>query len=282
VNIRLVCHVNGDGDLLEAWFKYYCRLGVSSFHLIVHGPKEENTHLYALKDSYPVTIEDAYEGPWEDREKKRRLNSVVARMHKEWIVLVDSDEFVEFPYGKISTTIRMIRLAGKDALFAPMVQHLTLDGSLDTPEIVEDPFHTFPLCSVDLYQRMGVQADINKYPLFYRTDQTTIQSGGGHRCPNGNSVSSLQGVTHHFKFRRSIGERLERVINSSSAWRDERVQFKNFLATNANRLPMEGAFAYSRAELFRRGLLRRYTVRKALRDLRGVAVRIRSRKNVHT
>ncbi len=204
MKLGLVSHVNGDGDLLEAWFKYYCRLGVSSFHLIVHGPKEENERLYALKDSYPVIIEDTYEGPFDSEEKKRRLDSMLARMRRQWLVLADSDEFVEFPYRKIFTTIRFLELAGKNALYAPMVQHLTLDGSLDTPEVVEDPFRTFPLCSIDLYQKMGVQASFKKYPLFYCTDRTMLEDGGNHNCPNGNFTSSLQGVTHHFKFRRSV------------------------------------------------------------------------------
>src|SRR5271155_844623 len=104
-------------------------------------------------------------------------------MRGQWILLVDSDEFVEFPYAKISTTTRMIRLARENALFAPMVQHLTLDGSLDTPGVVEAPFPTSPLCSIDFYQRRGVKADIRKYPLFYCSEQTTLQSSGNHRCP---------------------------------------------------------------------------------------------------
>jgi hypothetical protein len=282
MSLGLVSHVNGDGDLLEAWFKYYCRVGVSSFHLIVHGPKEENGRLYALRDSYPVIIEDMYEGPFDSREKKRRLNSLIARMRGRWVLLVDSDEFVEFPYDKISTTIRMIRLAGKNALFAPMLQHMTLDGSLDTPVVVEDPFRTFPLCSMDLYQRMGVQAEIRKYPLFYCTGRTSLKGGGNHSCPNGNFVSSLQGVTHHFKFRRSICQRLESRIHSSHRWRHESLQFQNFLASNANRLPTEGAFAYSRAELFRRGLLRQFTFMTALRYLRGLTAQIHSGKNGRT
>ena len=279
MSLGLVSHVNRDGDILEAWFRYYCRLGVSSFHLIVHGPKEENGCLYAVKDSYPIVIEDVYQGPFDITEKTRRLNSLLPRMRGQWVVLVDSDEFVEFPNAKISTTIRMLRLAGKNALFAPMLQHLTLDGSLDTPEVVEDPFHSLPLCSVDLYQRMGVQADIRKFPLFYCTDGTTLQEGGNHSCPIGNLASSLQGVTHHFKFRRSVYQRLESRIHSSHRWRHESVQFQEYLASNANRVPTEGAFPYSRAELFRRELLRQFTFVTGLRYLRGITARIHSGKN---
>ena len=187
-----------------------------------------------------------------------------------WVVLVDSDEFVEFPYPKISTTVRALQLAGKSALFAPMVQHLTFDGGLDTPEVVDDPFHTFPLCSVDLYKTMGVDADIRKFPLFYCTEGTALQDGGNHNCPAGNTISSLQGVTHHFKFRRSVGPRLHNRIHSSHPWRHQSVQFQSFLSNNANRLPTEGAFPCSRVELFRRGLLRRFTLRSGLRYLRRV------------
>src|ERR1051326_5305437 len=150
MELRVVSHVNGDGDLLEAWFSYYRSLGVSSFHLIVHGPREENERVYALKDSYGVVIEDSYEGPFDSEEKKRRLNSLIARMHGQWLLVVDSDEFVEFPYSTVKATIRMLRLVRRNALFAPMVQRLTADGSLDTPEVIVDPFRTFPLCSVDL------------------------------------------------------------------------------------------------------------------------------------
>src|SRR5277367_5172859 len=108
MKVGLVSHVNGDGDLLEAWFKYYQGLGISSFHLIVHGPAEENERLYAIKDKYPIVIEDAYQGTFDSNEKKVRLNSLLARMRGRWIVLADSDEFVELPYDSIGATIRML------------------------------------------------------------------------------------------------------------------------------------------------------------------------------
>ena len=269
MELRLVSHVNGDGDILEAWFKYYRGLGISSFHLIVHGPQEENERLYALKDSHPLIIEETYEGPFNSEEKKRRLNSLLAEMRGQWLVVVDSDEFVEFPYRSIRTTIRMLRLLGRNALFAPMVQHLTPDGSLDTPEVVEDPFRTFPLCSVDLYQKMGVSSSISKYPLFYCTGRTMLQDGGNHGCPNGNAASSLQGVTHHFKFRRSVFQRLDKRIHSVHPWRHESAQFQKFLQNNANRLPTEGTFAYSRGALFRRGLLRKFSLMTAFYKRKG-------------
>jgi len=280
MKVGLVSHVNGDGDLLEAWFKYYQGLGISSFHLIVHGPAEENERLYAIKDKYPIVIEDAYQGTFDSNEKKVRLNSLLARMRGRWIVLADSDEFVELPYDSIGATIRVLRLMGKNALFAPMLQRLTHDGSLDSPAVIPNPFQTFPLCSVDLYRSMGAEADIRKYPLFYCTDRTTLQDGGNHNCPTGNLAASLQGVTHHFKFRRAVCQRLDSRINSAHPWRHESVQFQNYLANHGYRIPTENAFAYSRAELFRRGLLRRFTLMTGFRYLRRVTGQMERSKDL--
>jgi len=277
--MKLVSHVNDDGDLLESWFQYYRRLGISSFHLIVHGPRQQNCALYALKDRYPVIIEDSYEGPFDSREKKRRLDSLVARMRGQWVLLVDSDEFVEFPYRTIDTTIRMLRLVGRNAMFALMLQHMSPDGSLATPPVIDDPFRALPLCSVNLYELMGVQASISKYPLFYCTDETVLQDGGNHGCPVGNRTSSLQGVTHHFKFRNSVAQRLTARIQSSHPWRHESVGFQKYLEVNGNRLPTDGSFLYSREELFRRRLLRRFTFMTGLRFLGRATQRVRLGEN---
>jgi len=273
MDVRLISHVNGDGDLLEAWFRHYRALGVSSFHLVVHGPREENETLYALKNSHPVIFEDAYTGAFSSEEKKQRLNAVLARMRGKWIVVADSDEFVEFPYRSIAATTRVLRLIRRSALFAPMVQRLTADGSLDTPEIVEDPFRTFPNCSVDLYRMMGVDAAITKWPLFYCSENTALREGGNHNCPMGNLASSMQGATHHFKFRRAVMGRLERRANSTHTWRHESAQFRQFLAGNCDRLPLTGAFPYSRTALFERKLLRRLSAEIAIRHVRKVMQR---------
>jgi hypothetical protein len=279
MEIRLISHINGDGDLLGAWFRHYRALGVSSFHLVVHGPRDENEVLYEVKKTHPVVIEDAYQGQFSSEEKKERLNAVLARMRGNWIIVADSDEFVEFPYRRIDTTVRMLRLIHRTALFGPMVQHLSVDGSLVSPETVEDPFKTFPLCSVDLYEAMGVKAAISKWPLFYCGEETALREGGNHNCPTGNTGCSMQGATHHFKFRRAVTSRLQRRASSAHTWRHESAQFRQFLEEHGNLLPTSGAFQYSRAAMFERRLLRRFSAEIALTHLKKV-VRQRSAKGV--
>ena len=212
----------------------------------------------AIKDSYPITIEDTYGGPYDCDEKKRRLDAMLARYTGEWVVLVDSDEFVELPYQDIPATIQKLDFANANLMAAPMLQRLTADGSLQTPPVIDDPFQTFPLCSAELYRRMGVKGDIFKFPLFFCVNGTQLARGGNHFPPLGSEPrgAALRGVTHHFKLRRTVSQRLDKRINSAHPWRHESVQFREYLDRHSNHLPLDGAFVYSREELFRRRLLR--------------------------
>ncbi len=238
--MRLFSQVNGDSDIIEAWLNYYLRLGVDRFHLILHGSPVENERLLAVKDSYPITIEETYEGPFPapidpyfptKTEKKRRLDSLLARHTGQWVMLVDSDEFVEFPYQDIAETIRKLEFAGANMMAAPMLQRLTADGSLETPPIIDNPFEVFPLCSVDMYWRIGMKAEIFKFPLFYCLKGTELRGEGNHNPPLGQEPVDvgIVGVTHHFKFRRSVWERLEKRIGSKHAWRHESVACRRLL-----------------------------------------------------
>jgi glycosyltransferase involved in cell wall biosynthesis len=258
MSLKLISHVNRDSDLIEAWLKYYMRLGVDRFHLVLHGEPDENYRLLAIKDSYPVTIEDSYTGSFHVFEKKDRLNAVLSQHAGQWLLLVDSDEFVEFPYENIRATIEALKSAQANLMAAPMLQRMTIDGSLETPVIIDDPFHTFPVCSEDLYRRMGVKADTFKFPLFFCVAGTQLKEGGNHYPPLGQEPrgATVRGVTHHFKFRRTVSERLDKRIHSEHPWRYESVQFQDYLQNHSNRLPLDGSFLYSRDELFRRHLLK--------------------------
>jgi hypothetical protein len=269
MSLKLLSHVNADSDLIEAWLKYYVRLGVEQFHLVVHGDPEENSRLLAIKDSYPITIVDTYGGPFLGEQKKNRLDELLTRNTEEWLVLVDSDEFVEFPYRNIPETIKKLEFEQASVMVAPMLQRIKVDGALETPPVIDDPFEVFPLCAEDLYQRMGVDASILKYPLFFCGHNTQLEEEGNHHPPRGSErrTSAMRGVTHHFNFRRTVSERLDKRINSAYLWRHESVQFREYLDSHSNRLPVEGAFPYSRKELFRRGLLRKLSMRNTIRSI---------------
>jgi hypothetical protein len=257
-NVRLVSHVNADCDILPSWFEYYSKIGVHSFHLIAHGALEENSRLLDLSRTYNAILEDSYDGEFSIEEKQRRVNTLLKRLRGEWILLVDSDEFVEFPYDTLYTTVREMEDFGASALGAPLIERLKPDGSLETPEIIDDPFSDFPLCCTSLYRKMGVNASNKKYPLFFCMNQTYVH-GGNHFPPNGTStlISESQGATHHFKWRKPVIDRLRRRSDSNHPFRLDSSTILEYLENCGYRLPTTDSFCYSRRELFRRGLLTR-------------------------
>src|SRR6185436_19526418 len=94
----------GDGDIVEAWLRYYQRLGVTAFHLLVHGPEADNRHLWAIKDRYPVIVRAAFAGPFSEADRRERLEAMLPELLGQWIFMVDSDEFVELPYASLAET----------------------------------------------------------------------------------------------------------------------------------------------------------------------------------
>lgn len=260
MNFRLVSHVNRDDDLIEAWLQHYLRLGVASFHLIAHGGREQNRRLFEIADRYPVHILDAYTGVFDPFEKRDRLTWGLSTLGSGWIVLVDSDEFLELPYRSLSTTVNMMRWLRADSLRAPMLQRFAWDG------IYTDggarPFDAYPWCSVDLYAQLGQpQAVIDKYPVFELKRNTWLTNGSNHHPPNGHGsrLAPMLGVTHHFKWRPAVQNRLSDRASSTHAYRGESQQYIKFLGESGWRLPTDGTFRYSRRALFTRGLLRRPT-----------------------
>jgi len=255
--IRLLSHIAGDDDIVEAWCKYYLDLGITSIHVIAHGRWRSNPRLYALRDSLPIYIEDEYEGEFGIEEKCRRMNALLARFMGQWVVVADSDEFVEFPLRRPSFTIRWLEWRGATALAAPMVQRLREDGSLWGAATIRDPFSAFPLCMTDLYKRLGAPAAaIRKYPLLF-VDGRTRLDGGNHLPPNvgGRVLDWTRGVTHHFKWRSYVVDRLRRRASSQHTWRHESAAYLEYLRTHHWRLPTDGAFTGSRGELIKRGLI---------------------------
>ena len=258
MTFRLISHVNRDDDIIEAWLKHYLKLGVASFHLICHGGREQNRRLFEIAPRYPVYILDSYTGVFDPFEKRDRLAWGLATLGKGWVVLVDSDEFLELPYRSLAATVKVMQWLKADSLQAPMLQRFAWDGV--HVEGGDRPFDTYPWCSVDLYTKLGQpQAVIDKYPIFQLKRRTWLKSGGNHYPPNGmgSRLAPMLGVTHHFKWRPAVQNRLSERAGSTHAYRGESQQYIKFLGESGWRLPTDGTFKYSRRGLFTRGLLTR-------------------------
>jgi hypothetical protein len=178
-----------------------------------------------------------------------------------WVVLVDSDEFLELPYRSLAATVRVMEWLGADTLSAPFLQRFASEACLE-PATGALPSDAYPWCSTDLYARLGQpHAATAKYPIFKIGRRTALRGGGNHHPPNGYGswIAPLGAVTHHFKWRPTVRERLVQRAGSTHPYRGESAQYLAFLGDSGWRLPSDGAFRYSRRELFRRGLLKRAT-----------------------
>ena len=258
MRIPLICHWRGDNDIAGAFLEHYSGW-VSEFHIILHGPRAESTALLDLQSRFPITIRDWYDSPYDEYEKERRLNRLIMEFVGQWVLVVDSDELVELPYRSVESTIVELEKAGATSLAAPMLQRLRMDGSLNSPEVIRDAFAEFPLCSEQLYTILGSTGVTAKYPLFRCRPRTAIGIGN-HVPPNRIKALSdeFRGVTHHFKWKRTAVRRITSMIDVDWPWaKSESIPYLRYLDAHGQTLPLDGAFVYSRKELFRRGLLRR-------------------------
>jgi hypothetical protein len=255
--MRLFCQIADESDIVDGWVRHYRSLGVSSFHLIVHGGRARNARLHVLATREPIVVEAEHARPFLETEKREDLQALVARHVGEWVVVVDADEFLEVPYGDLATTAARLDAVGADVLLAPLLQRVRADGTLDSPPRIEDPFAEFPLAVPDLIARLGSRACESKFP-FLRVGTHTRLRGGNHTSPHGRASRSshAQGVTHHMKWRQPLRERLRASLVGRNPWRHEPEAYERWLAEHGGRLPIDGAFAPTRHELFRRDLLR--------------------------
>ena len=253
--LALLCHWNGDGDIARAWLEYYTVLGVTEFHIILHGPEEESAEFLEAARDFPVVIRDRYTGTFDEREKVRRLNDLVSSFVGQWVLVVDSDEFVELPLVDVGMLTARLEFFGQTFLYAPFVQRFRADGSLDTPPVMPDPFAEMPLCDPKLAVKVGYSRTRSKYPLILVGDDTRI-ANGNHRRPNPTEeIHFFLGATHHFKWKKGLKERLQAVSDLELSYSPWAESASSWLAESEWRLPTDDGFIYSRQAMYDRGLL---------------------------
>ena len=258
--MKLFSFLNRDcEDLLPAWFAHYLRLGVTEFRLIHHGPADDRAWLERFSGRYPVKIVDSFDGVFDEDLKCARLTAALGDCRGEWAIAVDSDEFLEIPYRSLRLTIKMLKLLGAESLYAPMLQRMAVDGSLERVDAGADIEKLFPLGSTHLCERLCTLPVFHqKYPLFFNNVNCGIRNGS-HFPPIGRATDELplRGVTHHFKWRHAMLASMDQRAGLINANAPEIVAYRDYLESHGMKLPIEGAFHYSREKAFELGLLRR-------------------------
>jgi hypothetical protein len=257
--MRLFSQVCGEEDIARAWLAHYRRLGVTSFHLVVHGTPKHNRVWFDLAGD-EVRIEEHCLGPFVEADRALRLGRLAARYPGEWVWIVDADEFVELPFDTVGETCAALVQAGVEALPAPLLQRVAPDGGFGPEGPIADPFAAYPVAVPDLCKRLGASAALTKFPLVLSRPGLRL-SGGNHEPPGPFEPRGIppRGVTHHFKWRRGLLERVTALSRTAVLTGREGATYARYLHGSGGKLPVDGGFAGSRDELFARGMLHRGT-----------------------
>ena len=248
-----------DLDILPAFYRHYLGLGVSSFHFVVHGNKGLAAKVKASGQGANVTVAKVYEGPFDEATKCHELTTAIRPFAGEWVLIADSDEFLELPYRDLPTTVRALNAFGLTSLPGQLVDRISPDGSLPEIRADNDPQVMFPNFTRVLYREMAIERPpwLAKFPLFF-VFGTTIVKKGHHLPPNGISPlhAPIRAAVHHFKWRAALGRSFElREIEGGNTAMT--AVYRRWLEGHDHRLPTDGAVPYSRRALFDESLLRR-------------------------
>lgn len=142
--MKLFVCVFDDARLLAHFFRHYVRFGVTEFHLAV--PSDLAKYVATVSRNYRViqyndlNVEGSFTGGVEAVTKMREL----AQGPEEWVVIVDLDEFVEFPEPVIRL-IRKIEAEGGNIARGIMYDRFAVDGHLKTFDDNSELSAVFPV-----------------------------------------------------------------------------------------------------------------------------------------
>jgi glycosyltransferase involved in cell wall biosynthesis len=254
--VRLVSFIGAlDSDVLPFFLAHYRRLGVSEFHVFLHGSWARDE--LATVRAADVTIAGVVDQPYSESLRSPLVEEYARGFPGEWLIIADADEFLELPYPSLKRTVEALCCLAADELPASLLQRVSADGRL--PTLSEDASldASFPCFDFRLTERMNLREPIwkSKYPLVRVGDQFRLVRGN-HLPHSGRATAHLpiRGVVHHFKWRDRLLRSVEEKRGAGSNQHDVDA-YKQWLEENDSRLPSEGLQPYTRARLFDLGYL---------------------------
>jgi glycosyltransferase involved in cell wall biosynthesis len=252
--ISFVCET--DADLLPHFVRWYRRLGVERFHLVMHGTWSRD-NLTTLAGLPGVECTRWVTKPFCKSLKCDEITAIARRYRGEWVVFADADELLELPTGGLPEMVAALEAAGSEELYATLLQRVAADGSLPEVRADSDLDVLFPMHHIGLCEDMGLEKPAwkSKYPLA-RVGPHFVYQRGNHLPGNSGSVAHMpiRAVMHHFKWRKSLLKAFEQERGEGTN-SGEMAVYRRYLESHGS-LPMSGAKQNSTAALEAEGLLR--------------------------
>lgn len=196
-----VCETHA--DLLPHFVRWYQRLGLDRFLLVMHGSWSPES-LATIASLPGVECVRQVEGSFCTVLSCAELTAIALRHVGEWTVVVDADEFLEMPVPTLREMVAVLEAAGVDERYASLLQRMAADGSLPEMGADSDRDALFPMMQPGLTEHMGMHPPTwkSKYP-FARIGPDFVYQRCNHLQGNSRSLAHVpvRAVLHHFKWR---------------------------------------------------------------------------------
>jgi hypothetical protein len=194
--------------LIFHFARYYRKLGVTDFHLLLHSPEKNyknNASIYRILEQESISADRKIFGPWNVAIKSEYINSVLETINKnDWVITADLDEFYTFPIKPLKKFFTLCDKKNISIVRGTMVDRIAYNGSLKEVELSPCIWRQFPLSSKITSQiRKGNVYKILAHKGHMRTDPGHHSIINGH-IP-GKAFLSYKCV-HHFRWTKSLKE----------------------------------------------------------------------------
>jgi Glycosyl transferase family 2 len=216
--MKLFTAINHDAQLLGHFLNHYQRAKVTDFYIAVDPRWERTVNEYVSE--YNVTVVSALDvsdtvigGVSAVTELRNRYQRPT-----EWVIIVDLDEFVEFP-DTIEQIIGRAESEGANVVAAVMWDRFSADGRICGFERGADLSHVYPIKARFIRDVMS-GCDIKGVLV-----KGLLASNGAHHTFKDEVVCSESLNLSHYKWTAGSIERLrtayQRVVASGQSWAPE-------------------------------------------------------------
>lgn len=213
--MKLFVGVYNDIRLLEQFLRHYAEAGVTQFFIAVHEDFAcETVH---FTERFDITVFNGLDladsllgGTEAVTEMRRRVQG-----QDEWVVIVDLDEFVEFPC-EITAITEIADREGANVARGIMHDRFTIDGSLAEIDRTSDLPEIFPITS--RFVRDVMQTCDHKGVLV----KGQLRAAAAHHVFEEERVCSVLLEISHYKWIAGAIDRLrdsyQKVMSAERAW----------------------------------------------------------------
>jgi hypothetical protein len=210
--MKLFVCVFSEARLLPHLFRHYSRFGVTDFHVAVPPHLEGYASASASAGGYAVTLYrdfDVRETVTGGTEAVNGMREAV-QAEREWVVIVDLDEFVEFD-GPIADLLRRANAEDANVVRGIMYDRFALDGQPKVVDEDSDLERRFPVRARFVKEVMG-GVDVKGVLVKGR-----LRAAGAHHYFEGERIYSQTLDISHYKWTDSALERVQIAIDMTAA-----------------------------------------------------------------